>query len=178
VPAPGQAKTVAIIRAFDPAARRLVVHTSKTKRSPHFIALLQQLDGLDGPRPGLPIKAVVIVVDDGPIHISRAARAALAAGAHWLTVEWLPKYTPEFNDTEPVWRDFKAHHLAHQTFTDADDLNISTAPFARCDDLEHRAKHQSVGQTKSLCHEIASEAVAAMRFEHGFEDDAPSRFSS
>ena len=44
-------------------------------------------------------------------------------GQHWLTVEWLPKYAPELNDIEPVWRDLKAHHLAHQTFTDADALN-------------------------------------------------------
>src|SRR5271166_4541457 len=44
--------------------------------------------------------------------------AALAARAHWLTVEWLPKYAPELNDIEPIWRDLKAHHLAHQTFTD------------------------------------------------------------
>jgi len=36
----------------------------------------------------------------------------------WLTVEWLPKYAPELNDIEIVWRDLKAHHLAHQTFTD------------------------------------------------------------
>jgi hypothetical protein len=72
------------------------VHTSKTKRSPDFIALLQRLDGLDGPRLGLPIKAVVIVVDNGPIHMSKATRAALAAGAHWLTVEWL-----RLNSTTP-----------------------------------------------------------------------------
>jgi transposase len=28
------------------------------------------------------------------------------------------KYAPELNEIEPVWRDLKAHHLAHQTFTD------------------------------------------------------------
>jgi transposase len=38
-------------------------------------------------------------------------------------VEWLPKYAPELNDIEPVWRDLKAHHLAHQTFTDAEALD-------------------------------------------------------
>src|SRR3954468_20260897 len=42
--------------------------------------------------------------------------AALAARAHWLTVEWLPKYAPELNDIERVWHDLKANHLAHQTF--------------------------------------------------------------
>ena len=114
---------VAIMGAFDHAARRLVVHTSKTKRSADFIALLERLDGLYGPRQGLPTRPVVIVLDNGPIHVSKAAAAALAARAHWLTVEWLPKYAPELNDIEPVWRDLKAHHLAHQTFTDADDLD-------------------------------------------------------
>jgi DDE superfamily endonuclease len=33
--------------------------------------------------------------------------AALAARSHWLTVEWLPKYAPEFNDIEVVWHDLK-----------------------------------------------------------------------
>jgi transposase len=35
---------------------------------------------------------VVIVLDNGPIHTSKATKAALAARAHWLSVEWLPKY--------------------------------------------------------------------------------------
>jgi transposase len=54
---------------------------------------------------------------------SKLALAALAARAHWLTVEWLPKSAPELNDIETVWRDLKAHHLAHQTFADADALD-------------------------------------------------------
>ena len=42
---------------------------------------------------------------------------------HWLTIEWLPKYAPELNDIEVVWRDLKAHYLAHQTFIDAEALD-------------------------------------------------------
>ena len=68
--------------------------------------------------PGVQAKPVVLVEDNGPIHTSKLSLAALAARAHWLTVEWLPKYAPELNDIEPVWRDLKAHHLAHQTFTE------------------------------------------------------------
>lgn len=123
VPAPGQAKKVAIMGALDHAARRLLVHTSKTKRSTDFIAFLETLDDLYGPRPGVPMKPVVIVLDNGPIHVSKATIAALAARAHWLAVEWLPKYAPELNDIEVVWHDLKAHHLAHQTFTDAEALD-------------------------------------------------------
>ena len=33
------------------------------------------------------------------------------------------QYAPELNDIEVVWHDLKAHHLAHQTFTDAEDLD-------------------------------------------------------
>ena len=91
VPAPGQAKKVAMMGALDWANRKLVVTTSRTKRSTDFIALLERLDRLYGPKPGLRIKPVVIVLDNGPIHVSRATREALEARAHWLSVEWLPQ---------------------------------------------------------------------------------------
>jgi transposase len=65
------------------------------------------------------------VLDNGPIHVSKATLAALAARAHWLTVEWLPKYAPELNDIEVVWHDLKAFHLAHQTFTDVETLDAA-----------------------------------------------------
>ena len=118
VPAPGQAKKVAMLGSLGHVTRQLIVHTSPTKRSSDFIAHLEQLDRLFGPQPGRQAKPVVLVEDNGPIHTSKRSFAALAARAHWLTVEWLPKYAPELNDIEPVWRDLKAHHLAHQTFTD------------------------------------------------------------
>jgi transposase len=119
VPAPGQAKKVALIGSLDHVTRQLIVHTSPTKRSSDFIAHLEQLDRLYGPKPGPAPKPVVLVEDNGPIHVSRASLKALEARKHWLTVEWLPKYAPELNDIEVVWHDLKAHHLAHQTFTDA-----------------------------------------------------------
>ncbi len=118
VPAPGQAKKVAMMGSLDHVERRLIVHTSRTKRSADFIIHLEQLDRLYGPKPGQATKPVVLVEDNGPIHASKISRAALEARRHWLTVEWLPKYAPELNDIEVVWHDLKAHHLAHQTFTD------------------------------------------------------------
>lgn len=123
VPAPGQSKKVAMMGTLDWTRRKLIVTTSRTKRSTDFIAHLQELDHLYGPCPGSPGKPVVIVLDNGPIHVSKASLAALAERAHWLTVEWLPKYAPELNDIEIVWGDLKAHHLAHQTFCDADALD-------------------------------------------------------
>jgi transposase len=126
VPAPGQAHKVALLGSLDSLTRQLIVHTSPTKRSSDFVVHLEQLDWLYGPKLGQPVKLVVLVLDNGPIHTSKLSLAALAARAHWLIIEWLPKYAPELNDIERVWRDLKAHHLAHQTFVDVDALDQAT----------------------------------------------------
>ena len=123
VPAPGRAAKVAMLGVLDWARRDLLVQTSRSKRSADFIALLAEIDRRWGPRPGGTTKPVVLVLDNGPIHTSKATRAALAARAHWLTVEWLPKDAPELNDIEAAWRDLKRHHLAHRTFTGPEDLD-------------------------------------------------------
>jgi len=125
VPAPGQAKKVAMLGSFDHVTRQLIVHTSRSKRSGDFVAHLEQLDQRYGPKPGQPFKPVVLVEDNGPIHTSKLSPAALAARAHWLTVEWLPKYAPELTDIERVWHDLKANHLAHQTFAHPEALNAA-----------------------------------------------------
>ena len=122
VAAPGQARKVAMMGAIDIATNELIVHTSRTKRSADFVALLERLDEVYAPRPGQPAKPLVLVLDNGPIHTSKATRAALAARS-WMAVEWLPKYAPELNRIERKWRDLKRHFLAHRTFQDADDLD-------------------------------------------------------
>ena len=123
IPAPGQSAKVAMLGVLDWGCRKLIVRTSRTKRSSDFIALLEEVDRRYGPKLGVAIKPLVLVLDNGPIHTSKASRTALAARAHWLTVEWLPKYAPELNNIEVLWRDLKRHHLAHQTFIGPDDLD-------------------------------------------------------
>lgn len=124
VAAPGQSRKVAMMGALDAVTRELIVHTSQSKRSADFIGLLDMLDRRFGPRPGRTSKPVVLVLDNGPVHTSRLSTAALAARP-WITVEWLPRYAPELNDIEAVWRDLKRHHLAHQTFQDATALDAA-----------------------------------------------------
>jgi transposase len=141
IPAPGQARKVAMIGALDVATGELIVETSRTKRSTDFIALLARLDERYSPRPGQTTKPVVFVIDNGPVHTSKASRAALDARP-WLTPEWLPKYAPELNDIERSWRDLKRHFLAHQTFPDPDHLD--RAIHAAVADLNtERSRHMS-----------------------------------
>lgn len=122
--APGQSRKLALIGALDHAAGKLIVHRSRTKRSTDFIALLERLDPIYGPRPGHAVKPAVLVLDNGPIHISKASRAALDSRS-WLTVQWLPKYAPELNDIERSWRDRKRHFMAQQTFRSVEDLDAA-----------------------------------------------------
>src|SRR5918998_2389098 len=119
IQAPGQAKKRAMLGAFDPLRRRLLVHTSATKRSTDFVELLDQLGAAYGTSERT--RPLVAVLDNGPIHTSKLTTKALAART-WLTLEWLPKYAPELNDIERCWRDLKQHQLANRTFTDADAL--------------------------------------------------------
>jgi transposase len=98
---------------------------------------------------------VVLVLDNGPIHVSKASRAALAERAHWLTVEWLPKYAPELNDIEIVWGDLKSRHLAHRTFIDLDSLD---SPRRRR--IEFGPKPRSVGWAENLCLVVSLEVNA------------------
>ena len=94
VEAPGRASKRALLGALDHASRELIVSTSGTERSADFVALLGRLDRAYGPTPGREDRPVVLVLDNGPIHTSKASREALAARP-WLAVEWLPKYAPE-----------------------------------------------------------------------------------
>ena len=81
IQAPGQAKKQAMLGAFDPVHRRLLVHTSPTKRSTDFVELLDQLGATYGTAERA--RPLVAVLDNGPIHRSkltnpRPRRAPLA----------------------------------------------------------------------------------------------------
>ena len=99
------------------------MHPSRTKRSADFIAHLEQLDRLFGPEPGLVTRPVVLVEDMRPIHVSKIARAALDARKHWLTVECVANTHLSSMTSSVVWRDLKAHHLAHQPFANVEALD-------------------------------------------------------
>ncbi len=64
-------------------------------------------------------------MDNGPIHSSKATRAALTERMHWLTPEWMEKYAPGLNDIERDRKTLKARHLADKTFKTKDDLKIA-----------------------------------------------------
>lgn len=58
-------------------------------------------------------RRVVLVLDNGPAHVSRVSQAALAARAAWLEVIPLARYSPELNEKEAEWRALKRDHRSH-----------------------------------------------------------------
>jgi hypothetical protein len=79
VEAPGQARKRALLGVLDYAGGKLIVITSASKRSSDFADLLACLDQRYGPKPGQASRPVVLVLDNGPIHTSKATTQALAA---------------------------------------------------------------------------------------------------
>ena len=106
----------------------------------------------------------MLVEDNGPIHTSKRSLAALAARAHWLTVEWLPKYAPELNDIEPVWHDLKAYHLALQTFTDA--AALEQAIHDAVTKLNRERMPEPLAKSRISATKIAYEASASRGLGH------------
>lgn len=103
VEAPGKSKKRAIFGVREAVRGELLVHTSATKRSTDFLALLEKLDLYYGPDSCVHSVPVVLVLDNGPIHTSKLSLKGLSDRSSWLTVEWLPKYAPELNAIERDW---------------------------------------------------------------------------
>jgi hypothetical protein len=100
VPAPGQAKTVAMLSSLDYVTRQIIVHTRPSLRSSR----------LYGPEPLPSDKRVVLVEENGHSRWRRHRSRSMA------TIEWLPKYAPGLNDSEAVWSDLRIiSPLVHST---------------------------------------------------------------
>ena len=148
VGAPCQARKVAMsgepfgstLGALDAVTHELLVHTSSTKVSADLIGLLELLEWRYSPKPGCTRRPVVLVLDNGPVHTSRASTAALAARP-WNAVEWLPAYAPELSRIERTWRDLKRHHLTHKTFKTAGDLECAIRTAVKKLNQERQVPH-------------------------------------
>jgi len=84
-------------------------------RAPQVIAFLRSLRRhLRGP--------VLLVWDRLGAHRARLTSQWRASQHHWLQVEWLPPYAPEFNPVEYLWAYLKAGDSANFCALDLADL--------------------------------------------------------
>lgn len=124
VASPGQNTKVAAFGAFNYATgqhRALVPRVSKGgKNSAQFLLFVGGLL-LRARRTG---KRIVLALDNGPIHTSKKSGAFLNhpdVRKH-IRVLWLPKYAPNLNDQERVWKLAKQQGVANVLFSGRDSL--------------------------------------------------------
>lgn len=124
VASPGQNSKVAAFGAINYATgqhRSLVPRVAKGgKNSAQFLIFAGGLL-LRARRTG---KRIILALDNGPIHTSKKTRAFLThpdVSKH-IQVLWLPKYAPNLNDQERVWKVAKEQGVANVLFTNRDSL--------------------------------------------------------
>ncbi len=79
-------------------------------RAEHLVRFLHEL-------PAAPVPTVV-VLDNGSIHRSKEVRAAVPGlWARSVYLSFLPSYSPELNDIEPVFRIIKHDELPERRYT-------------------------------------------------------------
>lgn len=120
IPTPGQQQWRHLFGAYNWATDEVITQISETRTSDDFIAFLDYLVAQhDGKRP------LIIVLDNGSIHKSKATRTAFSILKGELLPLFLPKYCSQLNPIERFWKHLKAQACANKLFTDMDALVAS-----------------------------------------------------
>jgi hypothetical protein len=109
VPAAGANRRLTVFGSVtgDGAARiELVTAAQDSAAFARYLALLDARHAATG-------RHVLLALDNGPAHTSKASKQALAERADWLEVLWLAKYAPALNPKEHEWRRLKRDHRGH-----------------------------------------------------------------
>ncbi len=74
---------------------------------------------------------MILVLDNGPCHVSKATQTALAERAAWLEVIPLARYSPHLNPKEHEWRRLKRDHRGHLAGSLREFVDVAAAGLAR-----------------------------------------------
>jgi hypothetical protein len=119
LPAAGTNRRLTVFGSVEARGRGRVEVLQARQDSAGFARYLAALDA----RHAATGRQIILVLDNGPCHISKATRAALADRAAWLEVIPLSRYSPQLNPKEREWRLLKRDHRGHlaptlRTFVD------------------------------------------------------------
>jgi transposase len=116
-----QGRRVNVLAAYEPYAPQPWLGTQtfeRTLKSEDLLAYLQSLPQAAVPR--------VVVLDNGSIHVSKwfkAQRQELSRRGIYLY--YLPAYSPELNEIEPVFKQVKHHEIPQRSHTSKQELRCS-----------------------------------------------------
>lgn len=109
VPAAGTNRRLTVFGSVEALGRGRVEVLQARQDSAGFARYLAALDA----RHAATGKAIILVIDNGTAHTSKASRRALAERAAWLDVIPLARYSPHLNPKEREWRVLKRDHGGH-----------------------------------------------------------------
>jgi transposase len=116
-----QGRRVNVLAAYEPYAAEPWLGSrafERTLTSEDLLAYLRSLPAAGVPR--------VVVLDNASIHVSKAfkgERRALARQGIYLY--YLPAYSPELNEIEPVFKQVKHHEIPQRSHTSKEGLRGS-----------------------------------------------------
>ena len=113
VPAAGTNRRLTVFGSVEALGRGRIEVLQARQDSAGFTRYLAALDA----RHAATERGVILVLDNGPCHVSQATQAALAARADWLEVIPLARYSPHLNPKEREWRVLKRDHRGHLAAT-------------------------------------------------------------
>jgi len=137
VPAAGTNRRLTVFGSVEARGRGRVEVLQARQDSAGFARYLAALDA----RHAATGRAVILVLDNGPCHVSKTTRTALAERADWLEVIPLARYSPQLNPKEHEWRRLKRDHRGHlaptlRAFVDTAVAGLRTLGGARCEIID------------------------------------------
>ena len=108
-PAAGTNRRLTIFGSVEALGRGRVEVLQARQDSAGFARYLAALDT----RHAATGRDIIVALDNGPCHVSRATQRALAERADWLEVIPLARYSPQLNPKEHEWRRLKRDHRQH-----------------------------------------------------------------
>lgn len=109
LPAAGTNRRLTVFGSVEALGRGRVEVLQARQDSAGFARYLDALDA----RHAATGRHIILVLDNGPCHVSKRTQAALAERADWLEVIPLARYSPQLNPKEHEWRILKRDHRGH-----------------------------------------------------------------
>ena len=116
-----QGRRVNVLAAYEPYAAPPWLGAQAFERTLNSDDLLANLRSL-------PVSAVprVVVLDNASIHVSKAFKAQRKElSRQGIYLCYLPAYSPEFNEIEPVFKQVKHHEIPQRSHTSKEELRGS-----------------------------------------------------
>jgi hypothetical protein len=109
LPAAGTNRRLTVFGSVEARGRGRIELLTARQDSDGFARYLAALDA----RHAATGRDILLVLDNGPCHVSKATRRALAERGAWLEVIPLARYSPHLNPKEHEWRRLKRDHRGH-----------------------------------------------------------------